>query len=158
MKKVTYLLLFVFATVLMSTSCSKDEAVTPEDIDEGITVNDLVGDWNFYSFTFEGRTVYDCDTEFNEDWDYVTLNFLNVTTSTLDIYTDCMDYGESEDYMIDYDYVLENNNGRIIINCRDKRKFEILNVDSFDGTTLELELIYSTSSDLCVGAKYVLKK
>lgn len=158
MKRLTYLMTMLFAILVLTTSCEKEDPITPEEIVEGITVNDLVGDWSFYSFTFEGRTVYDCDTEFNEDWDYVTLSFLNVTTSTLDIYTDCMDSGELDDYMIDYDYTLEKDGNKVIINCRDKRKFEILNIDSFNGTELELKLIYSTSLSLCVGAEYVLKK
>ena len=158
MKKVTYLLLLMFATVLLTTSCEKDESITPEE-KLAITTEDLVGDWDFYSFTYQGRTVYDCDAEFNRDWNWVTMNLENVTTSHLKIYTDCMDADDNmNSYEITLEYSIEKENGKFILYMEGGRKFEILNVDSFDGTELKLKLIYSTSLSLCVGAEYVFNK
>ena len=56
MKKVNYLLLILFATVLMNTSCEKEDPIT--EADEGfISLIELDGQWNFKSYNYKGDEV-----------------------------------------------------------------------------------------------------
>ncbi len=50
MKKVIYLISILFALTLLTTSCEKEDPVIPEP--DGITINDLLGDWNFVSLNW----------------------------------------------------------------------------------------------------------
>lgn len=59
MKKVTYLLLLMFATVLLTTSCEEDEPLTKND-ESIITLAELDGQWNFESYLYDGIEL-DCD-------------------------------------------------------------------------------------------------
>lgn len=84
MKKVTYLLLVMFAIVLMSTSCEKDETLTKTDEhNEGlITLTQLDGKWYVESYLYDGITwligtnvppEYNLmDNIFDYDWDFNT--------------------------------------------------------------------------------------
>jgi hypothetical protein len=57
MKKLTYLLLVMFAVVLMSTSCEKDETVTPDEtegVNDGLmTLAELDGHWYIDSYLYD---------------------------------------------------------------------------------------------------------
>lgn len=64
MKKVTYLLLVMFATVLLTTSCEKDETVTPEI--PIITLEEFAGYWSFVSCEYNGTIYYNCDDVEND--------------------------------------------------------------------------------------------
>ena len=133
MKKVTYLMILMFSLVLMTTSCCKDD----DDIPNVITTNDLVGDWNFQSLTFNG-TVYDTEAELFEldkTYNYIQLSFLDVTTTIIGL-RDLR--GATSTY--EQNYVLSNNtinfdNGFLV--------FHIDNWETFDGTFLELKLTSS---------------
>ena len=60
MKKVIYLFALMFAMVLISTNCEKDDDPI---IDEGlITLAELDGTWDFVSYNYDG-TEYNCSTE-----------------------------------------------------------------------------------------------
>ncbi|MDA3780646.1 MAG: hypothetical protein PF487_10575 [Bacteroidales bacterium] len=58
MKKLTYLLLVMFATVLMNTSCEKDETVTPEI--PIITLEEFAGYWNFVQCEYNSVIYSSC--------------------------------------------------------------------------------------------------
>ncbi len=149
MKKVTYLMTILFAVVLMSTSCEK-ENVTP---DNGITVEDLVGDWYFQSLEFNGSVTYGCDADLNLNYDLITMDLKNVTTTKMTLFTDCVDAGQP-DWEVTYDYTLIDN---ILEFNHTSLKFEIVNADTFDGTILKLKLYYnSATSDLPKGGIYTL--
>lgn len=137
---------------LMFTACEKDDPIVP-DPDE-ITVSDLVGDWRFVSLEFNGEIYTDCDFELNKDYGYVTLNFFNMTTTEVMLYTDCVDGGADPDDRI-YPYTLSNNT----INCsNESRVFEILNVEAFDGTELVLELKSAKTTGIPITGIYTLIK
>ena len=105
MKKVTYLLLLMFATVLLTTSCEEDELITPI-----ITLEEFVGYWNFIS----------CD--YNEE-DYSAC--LEISGTDLDWIKQCMER-ETETYPFTFNEKLnEFNVGSGII-------FKILEYDKTD--------------------------
>ena len=138
MKKLAYLLILTIAMVSF-TSCEKEDPAP-----DGITVNDLVGDWNFQSLTFNG-VVYDTEPELAEldvTYSYIQLSFLNVTTTELGL----LDHrGSPNPY--DNTYVLSNNK---INFSNSKFIFQIENWETFDGTVLKVKLessIYHTPPD-----------
>ncbi len=139
----------ILALALFSTSCSKED----NDDLKGITVNDLIGDWNFESLTFNG-VVYDTETELNEldeNYSYVEISLVNVTTTVLGL----LDHrGSPNPY--DDTYSLSNNtinfsNGKFI--------FDIDNWETFDGTVLKLKLKSSNVTTTApIGGLYTMKK
>lgn len=159
MKKVAYLLAMIFTLALMSTSCEKDDPIVPED-KTLITSTEFSGDWMFQSITLDSEfgdlegTYDDCDSDANDVWDYITLHIKNVTATTLNLYSDCMDAGDPPDTNPDYSYTIELVNGETIINCDGSRKFKVVD---YTEPYLELELTHSSSSSLPVGAVYMLK-
>lgn len=90
MKKVTYLLLLMFATVLLTTSCEEDELITPI-----ITLEELEGQWNFVNYTYS-NIVFTVEnySEYENDYDGIVDAFVNwefdvdnlITTRTSPIY------------------------------------------------------------------------
>ena len=79
MKNISYLLL---ASILFFSNCSNDngvEEMLTEPITH-ITEADLVGNWDFVSLEFEGKTYTDCD---NNDllgkYNLLNLSFFDVT-------------------------------------------------------------------------------
>jgi hypothetical protein len=136
MKKFAYLLILTFSLVSF-TSCEKDEDPTPD----GITVNDLVGDWNFESLTFNG-VVYDTEPELAEldlTYSFIQLSFLNVTTTEMGI----LDH-RSDPSPYTKNYTLSNNT----INFDgDRFVFHIENWQTFDNTTLKVKLIGATGTN-----------
>ena len=139
----------ILALALFSTSCSKED----NDDLNGINVNDLIGDWNFESLTFNGA-VYDTETELDEldeNYSYVEISLVNVTTTVLGL----LDHrGSPNPY--DDTYSLSNNtinfsNGKFI--------FDIDNWETFDGTVLKLKLKSSNVTTTApIGGLYTMKK
>jgi hypothetical protein len=62
MKKVTYLMVIMLATVLIMNSCKKkdDGTATPSD-KPIITLAELAGQWNFVSLEFRSKLYTNCD-------------------------------------------------------------------------------------------------
>jgi len=149
MKKVAYLMTMILVPALFSTSCSKED----NDDLKSITVNDLVGDWNFESLTFNGA-VYDTETELDEldeNYSYVEISLVNVTTTVLGL----LDHrGSPNPY--DDTYSLSNNtinfsNGKFI--------FDIDNWETFDGTVLKLKLKSSNVTTTApIGGLYTMTR
>jgi len=139
----------ILALALFSTSCSKED----NDDLKGITVNDLIGDWNFESLTFNG-VVYDTETELNEldeNYSYVEISLVNVSTTVLGL----LDHrGSPNPY--DDTYSLSNNtinfsNGKFI--------FDIDNWETFDGTVLKLKLKSSNVTTTApIGGLYTMTR
>ena len=128
---------------LMSTSCCKDDPV-PDPVE--ITVSDLVGDWDFQSLEFNGEFYTGCDDDL-EDYFLTTLSLHDMSTSEVTLDDDCTVDGRT------YDYVLDGN----LINCENgKRVFEIMNVETFDGTELVVKFKSATTTGLPIGGIYTL--
>ena len=134
----------------MSMSCEKDDPV-PDPVE--ITEGDLVGDWTFQSLEFNGELYTDCNVELNLNYNGTTMSILDVTTTTMTLYNDCMDGGASPSQST-YNYTLVDNE----INCEDIVKFKIKEVELFDGTKLVLEMTYATYGALPVGGVFTLTK
>jgi len=142
--------MIVFALVFMACSCDPDPIV-PDPVE--ITTSDLVGDWSFQSLEFNGDFYTDCDYDLNLDYNYVTLNFYDVTTTTMVLYSNCVDGDEPDDR--EYPYTLSNN----IINCNNgSRVFEIMNVETFDGSELVVKFISATTTGVPINGVYTLIK
>jgi len=149
MKKVAYLMTMILVPALFSTSCSKED----NDDLKSITVNDLVGDWNFESLTFNGA-VYDTETELDEldeNYSYVEISLVNVTTTVLGL----LDHrGSPNPY--DDTYSLSNN---IINFSNGKFIFDIDNWETFDGTVLKLKLKSSNVTTTApIGGLYTMTR
>ena len=77
MKKLTYLLLVMFATVLLTTSCEEDDPITPDNPNEGlITLAELDGQWYFESYLYDGIE-WDCESNITSDYDNIDGDFVN---------------------------------------------------------------------------------
>ena len=145
MKKVAYLMTLIFAVALMSTSCCKDDPVP--DPDE-ITTTDLVGNWNFQSLEFNDEFYTTCDADL-DSYFLTTLSLHNMSTSEVTLDDDCVADGRT------YDYTLDGN----LIDCENgKRVFDIMNVETFDGTELVVKLKSATTAGLPIGGIYTLVK
>lgn len=135
------------ALVTVFTSCEKDEdPIVPE----GITVEDLVGNWYFVSLEFEGNVYGDdvCGSEFDEDHSLVTMNLIDVTTTSFIETNNCND-GE-----INRSYTLSND----VITLDNGAKFQIMNATTFNGSELKLKLIRWDIVGMPVNGVYTLAK
>ena len=150
MEKAIYLLTMIFTLALMSTSCEK---VDPAP--EGIIVEDLVGDWHFESLEFKGEVYTACDDDLNEEYDLITFEVLDVTTTTLRLFSDCIDDDDPNNLDWVHNYTLKNNNLTIGGNYY---VFKILNVNDFDNTILRLELFDAVFTNVPIGGVYTLTK
>ena len=147
MKKVNYLMTILTALVLMACSCEKDPVVPePETID-------ITGNWYFDALTFNDTVYTSCDDDLNEIYDLVTFELSDVTTTTLTLYSGCIDYGENELNM-GFSYVIIDNQLRL----EDVYVFEIQNMEDYDGTVLELKLLSGGSSELPYDGVYTLTR
>jgi hypothetical protein len=89
MKKLTYLLLVMFAIVLMSTSCEEESlTIKTEGVNDGLmTLAELGGHWYVESYLYDGilwtfesdvpTTYKGLEDIFNWDWDF---DIQNMTT------------------------------------------------------------------------------
>ena len=85
MKKLAYLLILTIAMVSF-TSCEKEDP-TPD----GITVNHLIGDWNFQSLEIVGVRTYYANNptdviDLDNDYTYGRIGFRNVTTTEIGLF------------------------------------------------------------------------
>jgi hypothetical protein len=150
MKKLTYLVVLMLSLVTVFTSCEKDYGDDPIVPDQ-ITVQDLVGNWNFESLTFNG-TIYDTPSELDVldvTYSYIKLSFVDVTTTEMSL----VDHRGSNTPAPD-NYTLSNNQ----INFREGfLVFSIENSETFDGTVLKLKLLSSTiATEKPIGGIYTL--
>lgn len=139
MKQINYLLL---ATILFFSNCSNDL----EEI-VNITEADLVGNWEFVSLEFEGKTYTDCDNnDLKGKYNLLNLSFLNVTLKselyeepTLTYFSNCGNLISSERrFNIKDNYIYLYNETNL--------KFLILNSQSFNGKLLKIKLITNSKS------------
>jgi len=144
MKSNIYYAILIFSLVLLTTSCEKEDPTL-----DGITVNDLVGDWNFQSLTFDagdGVEVYNTETELAEldlTYDFIQISLVGVTTTEMGILNHRASPNPYDDT-----YTLSNNtinfgNGRFI--------FYIENWETFDKTVLNVKLKSSIYHDPSAG-------
>jgi hypothetical protein len=134
MKKVTYLVVLMFALVIVSISCKKDDTNPTPEQPTGLTVSQILGDWNFVSLEIDGNTYTACSTELKNKYNFATLN-LNFTTTKMTEFDFC---SSTPDLGYDDSFVLKNNQ----INWSDgKMVFLIDNADTFNGTVLKLKWI-----------------
>jgi hypothetical protein len=151
MKKFAYLLTVVLAITLMSFSCEKEDPI----VEDQITVQDLLGDWNFVSLEFNG-TVYDTEAELwtlNETYDLVGLSLLDVTTATATLNDPYFDNNDGV-WEAEYNYTLND----LVINFEDQIELQILNAETFNGTVLKLKLIDCVKSDTPINGIYTLER
>ena len=134
--------------ITLACSCEK-ENVTPDD-PQGITVEDLVGNWDFQSLEFNGNTTYDCDADLLADYNLVTLDLEDVTVERMTVYNECANWTSSWSSYTLSDNVINWSSGALVL--------EIMNVDTFDGTTLKLKLINSAAVNLPTNGVYTLTK
>lgn len=146
-------MMLLAAMTLMSFSCSEKEEIDDPILPEGITAEELKGDWNFVSLEFNGETYTDCDPVLNANYGYVTLNFWNVTSTQMKLHTDCTDNGVIDNRV--YLFTVSNN----MIDCEEgSRKFQILNVSTFNGTELKIKFISGSANGFPIGGIYTLEK
>lgn len=157
MKQINYLLL---ATILFFSNCSNDNGVDEMLSEEivNITEADLVGDWDFVSLEFEGKTYTDCDNnDLKGKYNLLNLSFLNVTLKselyeepTLTYFSNCGNTtNEERRFTIENNFIKLHNNNSL--------KFLILNSKNFDNKYLKIKLI-TTSKIIPAGGIYTLKK
>jgi hypothetical protein len=108
MKKIAYLSIIYGILTCIGLSCSNDSET------EGITVDDLVGNWMFVSLQLNGKTTTDCDSALNVEYDLVTFSLKNVNTTTMTLYTTCTDNGllweQSSGYSLSGNTIILPNN------------------------------------------------
>ena len=146
MKQINYLLL---ATILFFSNCSNDNGVDEMLSEEivKITEANLVGNWEFVSLEFEGKTYTDCDNnDLKGKYNLLNLSFLNVTLKSelygvpsLIYFSNCGNITSSErKFNIEDNYIYLYN--------QDKLKYLILNSQSFNGKLLKIKLITNSKS------------
>jgi len=151
MKKTIYFLTMILALALMSTSCEKDEPI----IEDQITVEDLLGDWNFVSLEFNGNIYETPDElwELNETYDLVALDF-NFTPTQVTYSTIYVNARQESPFIRTYDYTFND----LIINCQDQIKFQVVNAETFDGTLLKLKLYDCIQGGAIINGIYNLER
>jgi hypothetical protein len=134
MKKLAFLLILTIAMVSF-TSCEKEDPAP-----DGITVNDLVGDWNFQSLEIVGVRTYYANNptdviDLDNDYTYGRIGFRNVTTTEIGLFE------HKSEITGTWDYTLSNNRINIHINGFSYGiEFHIKNWQTFDGSVLILEV------------------
>jgi hypothetical protein len=167
MKKIIILpVLFLFILIIsLSTSCKKDDSKP-----EGLTSESLYGSWSFMTLEFNGKTTSGCDSVLNKNYDFITLDFYNVTRnfwsgeSVMLLNTSCLDIGD-EPWQKDYSFTFVDS----VINCNDEWKFKLLNISPFEyvnvGTNekvqsekMTIKLIYASIPAVPLNGIYTLGK
>jgi len=156
MKQINYLLL---ASILFFSNCSNnngiEEMLTEEIVN--ITEADLVGNWDFVSLEFEGKTYTECDDQLRKKYNLTNLSFFDVTLKselydapTLIYFSNCGNTTSSE-----MKFKIEDE--KLIFNDKNDYAYLILNYNEFNGKILRLKLL-KNSSILPTGGIYTLKK
>src|SRR5690554_6373072 len=142
MKKLARLILVSLIFTFVTTACKEDDENNIDPIENnGITEADLVGNWDFVSLEFEGKTYTDCDDQLRKKYSLTNLSFFDVTLKselygvpTLIYFSNCGNTTSSERrFNIEDNYIYLYN--------EDKLKYLILNSQTFNGTTLKIKLI-----------------
>ena len=134
----------MFSLVLMSTSCEKDPVVPEPDgiTPDGITVEDLLGNWNFESLEIAGKTYTGgCSVELDNDYNWGAISLIEINENELRLLDICSGgNGVSDGYSL-IDNIINYSKGKFV--------FEITNADTFNGTVLKLEF---KSSNIAINA------
>jgi hypothetical protein len=146
MKKILYATVSAIFALFTMSSCI-DDSLDPTFL----IPEDIAGDWYFKSLEFNGSVYTDCNADLNESYNTTTINFSNVNTvnQTMDVFFNCPD----DNPQSALDFSMDDN----IIDLY-YWKFEILNAETFNGTTLELKMIYSKNGDAPINGIYTLNK
>jgi len=172
MKKVTYLLLVMFATILLTTSCEKDDVITPEEETEVpiITLEEFVGYWNFIQSEYNGETYTSCEdvendpnVDFNSlivdlDIELVPSNYIVDFNCYLDWLHHCTPSGIIGDHINGYDNMSTLDEKNNTFNLGNDIVFKIL---EYNKTTKRLiaKMIEPQESEYSpVGATYTWQK
>lgn len=151
MKKINYLLLVMFAIVLMSTSCEEEE--TKSLINENqVTEQMLFGSWYWRSLELNDNIYVTCDDYLIEIYDWTSLD-LRFSEDRVYMNTKC-DYIQDEREVIDAIFEIEDN----ILKINEKAYvFEILSTpQEIKNGTLILKWIDGYAPRLPIGGIYTL--
>jgi hypothetical protein len=156
MKNFTLLFALLISMVLLSSSCEKEEMVTPDPVDNGITASDLVGQWNFKSLEIDGQT-YLKGNACSIDYGLAELNLNFISTTNVKPTNNC-----DIEWKFEYGYTIKEN--VLTINTIDI-EFTVLNPNTFNvvtipaGTELKLKLTdRGTNLNLPLNGTYTLIK
>jgi hypothetical protein len=162
MKKLIVLLGIITALFFIFTSCEKEEIKDVTDdqitIDDQttayVTVDDLLGKWNFVSLFYNDQTYTDCDPILNVHNGQITLD-LEFFTSNQGISGNITTVGENCEIweMEIYDYYITDDYNLEI----DTYIYEIIEPENFHNDTLRLKLIDGASFTPVDGI-YTLKR
>lgn len=156
MKKLNYIAVLMVALVTVFTSCEKDNGDGDPIVPAGLTVADLVGDWNFVSINVDGTTYTDpCNSVLVDQYTNTYMDFRNVTSNgsfTLDM--GCADWEGNYQMTI-----TKNTDGKYILSYNnDNYQYEVLNATTVK-TDDELKLKFINGGDTDpVGATFILMK
>lgn len=142
MKKVTYFLVLAISVFIL-TSCEKEKVTPTPDPNTGITIDQLVGDWNFESIEIDGDTnAYTTCIKTNNG----RINFLNVTNVG----------GDAGMYKYDGTFTWNNEcngtstnwhlnvkNNTLLVDNGNGGTYTIENSETFNGTVLKLRYVGS---------------
>ena len=151
--------------ISLSTSCKKEDSKP-----KGLTIESLYGSWSFMTLQFNGKTTYGCDSALNKNYDFVTLDFYNVSRnlwngeSVMLMSTSCLDIGDAP-WQKDYSFTFVDS----VINCNDEWEFKLLYISPFEFTNtstnekvhsekMTVRLIYSSIPDVPLNGIYTLAK
>lgn len=158
MKKLARLILVSLIFTFVTTACKEDDENNIDPIENnGITEADLVGNWDFVSLEFEGKTYTDCDDQLRKKYGLTNLSFFNVTLESelygvpsLIYFSNCGNLISSERrFNIEDNYIYLYNETNL--------KFLILNSQSFNGELLKIKLI-TNSKSIPSGGIYTLQR
>ena len=158
MKKLARLILVSLIFTFVTTACKEDDENNIDPIENnGITEADLVGNWDFVSLEFEGKTYTECDDQLRKKYDLTNLSFFNVTLESelygvpsLIYFSNCGNLISSERrFNIEDNYIYLYNETNL--------KFLILNSQSFNGELLKIKLI-TNSKSITSGGIYTLQR
>lgn len=166
MKKLTYLLLVMFAVVLMTTSC-EEESVTPDEPTEDpiITLEEFEGLWNFVQAEYDGKTYTSCsDVDDDPDADS-RLGLVKIGIELIpeqyEVDFNCYIYWDG----ICDDIPYENVNGHECTLNEKQNTFKFANSIVYkileynkSTETLKAELIDGTIEYNLIGVKYIWQK
>ena len=146
MKNFLSLTVLILIGLFTMLSCIKD-APDPTYL----IPDDIAGNWSFKSLELNGTVYSECDSALNENYNTVAINFANVNAvnQTMDVTCICPDNNTETGL----DFSLESNVIDLYF-----WKFEILNAETFNGTALELKMVYCKNSDAPINGIYTLNK
>jgi hypothetical protein len=143
MKKVTYLAVLMVALATVFVSCEKDNGDDPI-VPAGLTVADLVGDWDFVSIKVDGVEYTDpCNSILADQYTNTFMYFHDVAANgSFVLGAGCADWEG------DYELVVTKNvDGKYILSFNnDNYQFEVLNASTVK-TNGELKLKFIQGGD-----------